>query len=254
MINPAIRIFQDRQALQQEAAAFTRRSALEAVEARGRFLWVLSGGGTPGPVYEMLADRPYVEHMPWQSIQLFWGDERCVPADHPESNFGQARKLLLDRAPIPPENIHRIRGELAKEKAAGDYASRLAKIADPGLAWPRFDLVFLGMGDDGHTASLFPGGDQELESMTPVIGVKANYGGRPADRVTLTPMVFNSARRILFLVSGEGKAAVLARALRESGEPEELPVRRIRPPDGHVMWFVDKAAAKHLDNRNFRNA
>ena len=144
--------------------------------------------------------------------------------------------------------LESIKGELEPAEASRDYARILKDYAPPGLDWPRFDLVVLGMGEDGHTASLFPG--SRADATSPTQAVTANYQGRPANRVTLTSLVFNSARQIMFLVAGESKAAMLARVINGETHPEELPAQRIRPTDGDVVWLVDQAAASKLNDRN----
>jgi len=212
--------------------------AKEAIEERGRFLVALSGGNTPVKLYEKLTQ----EILNWACIHFFWGDERCVPLNDNWNNYGQAKKILFDKIDIPNQNIHRIPSELEPAEAAAQYSLALGQFADPPLAWPRFDLVLLGMGDDGHTASLFPGSPVDTEM--PALAVIANYQDRPANRVTLTQNVFNSARNIFFLVTGAGKAETLNRVLSNIYTPGELPAQRINPSDGKVIWFVDQAAAQ----------
>jgi 6-phosphogluconolactonase len=182
----------------------------------------------------------------WTDIHIFWGDERCVPADDPGSSYGQARDLFLSRVRIPRSNIHRIQGELGPEQASKDYAFTLRKFASPLLEWPRFDLVYLGMGEDGHTASLFPGSPVEVSG--PTMPVTAHYQDRPANRVTLTPMIFNSARVIAFMATGEKKAETFAEVLSDRYNPESYPAQRIQPQDGQLLWLVDRAAASRLPN------
>ena len=161
-----------------------------------------------------------------------------------ESNYRQARDVLLSHVPIPADNIHHVEFDLEPAEAAEDYALVLKQFAFPPLDWPRFDLVLLGMGEDGHTASLFPG--SEVNVVSPTMAVTAQYQNRPANRVTLTPLVFNSARRIIFLVSGESKAQTLVNVLYGEYDPEQLPAQRIRPTDGELIWMVDKLAAKQF--------
>jgi 6-phosphogluconolactonase len=165
--------------------------ARQAVAARGAFFVALAGGSTPRPLYRRLVD---LDALPWPETHVFWGDERTVPPDHPESNYHQARELLLDHVPVPAAQVYRIQGELDPVSAAEAYAQTLLAAAAAGEAWPRFDLVLLGLGSDGHTASLFPGSTYPVEEMQPTVAVSADYGNRPAGRVSLTPPVFNSAR------------------------------------------------------------
>lgn len=243
-MEPNIQIFKDLQALSLAAAQLFIDSAKQAIAARGRFLTALSGGGTPKPLYELLARTPYREQMEWDKVHAFWGDERCVPHDDPGNSYFQAKQSLFDHVPLPLENIHRVASELEPENAANDYTRVLSTFAEAPFAWPRFDLVLLGMGDDGHTASLFPG--SQVDVTPPVIAVTANYQDRPAQRVSLTPLVFNAAHRIIFLVAGKSKAETLANILNGVYHPALLPAQRIRPTDGETLWLVDEAAASKL--------
>lgn len=239
-----IRTFKDIESLSRAAAEIFVQAAANAVQARGRFLVALSGGSTPTVLYRLLSTEPLRDQIDWQHTFLFWGDERCVPPEEESSNYRQANEILLKCVPIPDKNILRIKGELPPEEASDAYAHTLKHFADPGLDWPRFDLVLLGMGADGHTASLFPG--SQVYVATPTLAVSANYHGRPAQRVTLTPPVFNSARVILFLVAGADKTGALQHVLSDEFVPGQYPAQRIRPADGQVIWLVDEAAASHL--------
>jgi 6-phosphogluconolactonase len=167
-----------------------------------------------------------------------------VPPEDLENNYRQARDVLLGRVPIPTENVHRVPSDLEPEAAELNYALVLKQFASPPLDWPRFDLVLLGMGEDGHTASLFPG--SEVNVSAPTSAVTAQYQNRPARRVTLTPSVFNAARRIIFLVSGESKSETLASVLYGEYHLEQLPAQRIHPTDGELIWLVDRNAASKL--------
>ena len=236
-----IQIFKDLQELSLAAAELFVDTAAQAIATRGRFLTALSGGGTPKPLYQLLAHTPYCDQIEWSKVHAFWGDERCVPHNDPGNNYFQAKQALFDHVPLPLENIHRAASELEPGDAAHDYARVLNTFAEAPLAWPRFDLVLLGMGDDGHTASLFPGSQVDITS--PVVAVTANYQSRPANRVSLTPRVFNSARRVIFLVSGADKAVTLTQVLSDISNMDLLPAQRIRPTDGEVIWLVDEAAA-----------
>jgi 6-phosphogluconolactonase len=243
-IKPDVRIFEDQATLSQAAAALFIESCARSTTERGRCLVALSGGNTPLRLYEVLAKTPYAEQVDWLHVHVFWGDERCVPPEDLESNYRLAHDVLLARVPIPAENVHRVQSEAEPDEAAIAYALSLKAFASPLLNWPRFDLVLLGMGDDGHTASLFPG--SEVEMSTPTAAVTAAYQGRPANRVTITPLVFNAAHRVLFLVSGESKAETLASVLYGNYQPELLPAQRIRPMDGEVIWMLDQSAASRL--------
>jgi 6-phosphogluconolactonase len=241
---PNVRIFENLDLLSQAAAKLFIETSAQAISERGRFLVTLSGGNTPTELYKLLAQSPYKEQVDWTHVHIFWGDERCVPVEDLENSYRQAHDVLLSRVLIPTENIHRVDSELEPAEAAKDYALVLNEFASPPLDWPRLDLVLLGMGEDGHAASLFPG--SEVNVSTPTLAVTAQYQDRPANRVTLTPLVFNSARRIIFLVSGESKAQTLANVLYGGYYPEQFPAQRFRPTDGELIWMVDKLAAKQF--------
>jgi len=239
-----IRIFDTPESLSRAATKLFIETSAQAIRQRGRFLVTLSGGNTPTELYKLLAQSPYKEQIDWPRIHVFWGDERCVPIEDSENSYRQAYDALLSHVPIPAENIHRIESDFEPAEVAKDYALVLKQFAAPSLDWPRLDLVLLGMGEDGHSASLFPG--SEVKVSKPTMAVTAQYQNRPANRVTLTPLVFNSAHRIIFLVSGESKARTLANVLYGGYDPEQLPAQRIRPVEGEVIWMVDKLAAKQF--------
>ena len=239
-MKPTIRIFKDADELSRAAADLFVTLAVQSIRERGRFLVALSGGSTPMALYRLLAREP----IDWTRIHVFWGDERLVPPEDPENSYGQAWEALLKHIPIPTENIHRVASELDPVAAARDYASILREFAAPPLDWPRFDLVLLGLGEDGHTASLFPG--SPVDATEPVIAVTAQYQGRPARRVTLTPPVFNAARQVIFLVTGANKAVTLRGVFDDYNSSEQIPAKRIQPADGQVTWLVDKAAGKEI--------
>jgi 6-phosphogluconolactonase len=244
MDKPTLRIFPSAQALAAAAAQQFTETVSAAIRLRGRAYVALCGGSTPQALYALLAQPPYLESVPWDKIHFFWGDERCVPPDDLDSNYGQARQMLLARVPAPSVNIHRVLGEMPLQGAAEDYVKQLQKQASSGARWPRFDLVLLGMGADGHIASLFPGQVHPAEAGSPVIAVTASYQGRPANRVTLTPLVFNAAENVLFVVTGASKAAMLAAVLQGVHDPLQFPAQRIQPLAGSLTWFVDAAAAE----------
>jgi 6-phosphogluconolactonase len=225
------------------AAARRIASTLEEALARAPAASIaLTGGKTPEPIYELLAGAPYRERLAWARIDFFWGDERPVGPESPESNFGMARRSLLDRVAVPEERIHRIEGESeGLEDAARRYEAEVRRVV-AGAPVPRFDLVLLGMGDDGHTASLFPGTVWDgARLVTPNFVPKLG-----ATRITMTPRLINAARAVLFLVSGASKAEALARVFRNP--PDELPAAQIRPADGSLLWLVDRAAASRLSS------
>jgi 6-phosphogluconolactonase len=249
MTHRRVQIFQTKDTLFSAAADSLRDLALQAVEDRGRFLLVLSGGSTPRPLYELLSRSPYDTQIPWQKTHVFWGDERAVEPDDAQSNYGQAYELLLKKVDVPADHVHRIRGEVPPAEAARAYADELMRFGPGGRPWPRFDLVLLGMGSDGHTASLFPGSTHPLRETQSTLAVTGSYGDRPSGRVTLTPPIFNSARHIHFLVTGAEKAETLARVLNDKKNRVRLPAQRIQPDEGQVTWFVDREAASRLDPR-----
>jgi 6-phosphogluconolactonase len=239
-----IRIFHDLETLSQGAARLFAEQAVKAVADRDIFHAALSGGSTPRRTYEILALEPLRERVPWNGVHIFWGDERCVPPDHPESNARMAREVLLDLVPIPPENVHPVPCENEPQKAARMYEFELREhFSGEG---PRFDLVFLGMGSDGHTASLFPCSPALQERTRWVIETHEQTGGE-LPRVTLTLPVLNLARVVCFLVAGGNKARALAEVRRGSTRPHPLPAQRVMPGKGELLWFVDREAASACD-------
>jgi 6-phosphogluconolactonase len=241
-MNSQIVVLPDPETLSREAARRFTRLALAAAADEGRFSVALSGGTTPGALYRRLAEDPHRGQIPWEQVHVFWGDERCVPPDDPGSNFWLADEALLSRVPMPPDNVHRVRGELESKTAAKAYAAELRAFF--GAPVPRFDLVLLGLGQDGHTASLFPGSDALDEKKRPVVAVTAQYQGRPAQRVTLTPPAINAARQVLFLVTGSAKADILQAVVE--GPTGRFPAQKIRPTGGQLGWLIDAAAASRL--------
>jgi 6-phosphogluconolactonase len=242
-MNFQIRIFKDRETLSRAAADLFAERAAEAIEEYGRFLVALNGGGTPSRLFQLLA-ADYREKIDWGHVHVFWGDERCVPPGDAGSSYGQAWDAFLSHVPIPESNIHRVKGELEPVEASRDYALTLSGFASPPFEFPRFDLVYLGMGEDGHTASLFPGSPVDVAE--PTLPVTAHYQNRPANRVTVTQLVFNQARTVAFMVTGEKKASTLAEVLGDRYNPELLPAQRISPKNGSLIWLVDEDAAGKL--------
>lgn len=238
-----VKTFKDASELSQYAARSFIEIAKKSIEERGRFLVSLSGGGTPMRLYELLGNQ-FQNEVDWSHTHFFWGDERCVPVNDAGNSYGQIKKVLFDKINVPDKNIHRVLSELEPESASKEYANTLSDFADPPLAWPRFDLALLGMGEDGHTASLFPNSPVEVDS--PTLAVTANYQDRPANRVTLTQKVLNSSRNVIFLVTGKAKAATLSRVLSDNYKPGELPAQRIAPKDGNLIWLIDEEAGSLL--------
>ena len=241
-------IVDDAEAVAFEAASEFSRCVGENVAARGRFTVALAGGSTPRRLYALLADpaAPFRAEIPWGRVHFFWGDERHVPPDDPRSNYRMAREELLAKVPVPAENVHRIEAERPDAgDAAAAYERELKRFFDlsSGQA-PRLDLVLLGMGSDGHTASLFPGSDalevQDRLAVAPWVSQLHAY------RITLTLPVFGHAAAVLFLVSGAGKAVTLGAVLDPDGPTDAFPCQRIRPSDGDLLWLVDRPAAGRL--------
>ena len=240
----------DQAALAQEAAKRVIAIAEEAVARCGRFTVALAGGSTPKRLYSLLAAEPYCTRLPWRGTHLFWGDERAVPPEHQDSNFGMAKVTLLNRVPILADQIHRMQAERKDlDAAAGEYEAEIARTfaARPPGEPPAFDLILLGLGTDGHTASLFPYSDALQETERWVV---PNYIPKlKVNRLTLTAPILNRAARILFLVSGADKAAVLQAVLDGPPDPERLPAQLIRPVAGRLLWFIDQAAASRLGEK-----
>ncbi len=239
-----VEVYPDAEALAHAVAETVAGAAAQAITRYGRFLWCLAGGHTPRRAYELLATDAFAPRIDWERVHVFFGDERCVPPSHEHSNYRMAREALLGRIQLPAGHVHRIAGERDPERAALDYGQTLESVLgrSPGDAPIHgFDLLLLGMGGDGHTASLFPGSVDEPERW-----VEARR--RPSDgswRVTLTPAVFDASACVRFLVSGPDKAERLMDVLGGPSRPLELPVHRIRPV-GEAAWMVDRQAAGEL--------
>lgn len=238
-----VTVFEDQNSLLQGAANQIVEMAQAAIEVRGFFFWVLSGGSTPAPLYEILAKPPYADKIDWRRVHLFFGDERAVPPNHTDSNFGMVVRTLLQHIQIPKRNVHRIAGEKKPDVAAAQYAHELRALYKD--APPLLDLVLLGMGNDGHTASLFPGTDAVYENEQWVV---AHYvESQNAHRITLTPGLLNQAQNVAFLVSGAGKAEMLKTVLQGAYNPARYPAQVIRPANGQLLWWVDADAARLLN-------
>jgi 6-phosphogluconolactonase len=236
-----VKIVPDNATLARTAAQEFHTLAEAAVSQRGQFSVALSGGNTPRTVYSLLAGEH--KELPWHGIHVFFGDERHVPPDHPESNFRMAGEALLSKVPIPEQNIHRIHAEMDAVDAAHQYDDELRRFFHlTGHDWPRFDLVLLGLGDDGHTASLFPGSSalSDLSNRVAATWVEKLQ----TFRITLTYPVLNHAAEVLFLVSGENKAQILSEVLRPGAN--KYPAQLVQPADGRLLWLVDQDAGRLL--------
>jgi 6-phosphogluconolactonase len=240
---PDIRIYHDSEQLTRAAALQFVDLARQAIEARGRFSVALSGGSTPKALYTLLASDEFAPRVEWPLVHVFWGDERCVPQDHEDSSYRMARETLLSHVPLPPQNVYRIRGELQPQQAAAEYEQALRGFFSMAT-WPCFDLVWLGMGEDGHTASLFPHTNALNEQKRWVV---ENYvASKQTWRVTLSAPAINAAANVVFLVTGAGKAERLRQVVKDAYQPQELPAQMIRPVNGQLVWMVDSEAASRL--------
>ena len=229
----------DRDGFVGGAADFITVLVEEAVAENGHFTIALAGGGTPRPVYALLATAVYANRIPWDKVYIFFGDERCVPPEDARSNFRMAREVMLDQVPLPSDNIYRIRGEDDPAQAALAYEQEIQRFFR-SAALPVFDLICLGMGDNGHTASLFPGTAALRERTRWVVPQYVEV--MSTWRVTFTTPLINAARNVAFLVEGEGKAEMLWRVLKGPYDPDVLPSQLIQPVNGRLHWLVDATA------------
>ncbi len=240
---PHLQVYPDSAALAEAAAEHFVDHARQALAQRPRFAVALSGGTTPQAAYMRLAVPDFARQVDWPRVHIFWGDERCVPADHVDSDFRMAREALLNHIPLPPQNIHRLRGELEPRQAATDYAQDLRAFF--GEAAPCFDLVLLGLGEDGHTASLFPGTAALRENEK---WVAANWVEKLHTwRLTLTPPVINQALQATFIVSGAHKAEIVCEVLTGPYQPEVWPAQLVKARQ--VVWLADAAAASLVNKQ-----
>ncbi|MGI8997425.1 MAG: 6-phosphogluconolactonase [Pyrinomonadaceae bacterium] len=245
-----VRVLRDADEVSRVAADEITRRANQVVRERGKFTVALSGGSTPKVLYTLLAnsDAPYREQMPWGFTHFFFGDERHVPPDHAQSNYCMAREAMLSEVPVPAENVHRVTGENPDARVAADDYERVLRDffgTQPG-AVPRFDLILLGVGADGHTASLFPGTPALVEQSRFFVANWVKKSG--SHRLTLTLPVINNAHAVMFLVAGKEKADVLRSVLEVEHDDSSarFPARLVHPVDGELLWLVDEAAAIQL--------
>ncbi|OQX69486.1 MAG: 6-phosphogluconolactonase [Sorangiineae bacterium NIC37A_2] len=260
----SVAVLPDRTSLTRAVADRIVAVAEEAIRERGRFTWALSGGRTPSELYMLLASPEWSKRIDWSRVHFFWGDERCVPPDHRDSNYRMASDTLLSAVHAPPENVHRMRGELEPGEAASRYDRELRQTLEGELrnTFPRLDLVLLGMGADGHTASLFPGSlaltERERavvattvlvggEMGAPASGVLARPGAGANQRLTLTLPMISAARTVVFLVAGADKASRLLDVLSGQHPGPPYPAELVRP-EGGAQWFVDRAAHAKVDS------
>ena len=239
-----VTIFKDTSYLSQKAAELFVEAAQEAVQKNGRFVVALTGGSSPKQLYQLLAQAPYRDQVPWQQTYIFWGDERWVPLTDERSNAKMAKELLLDKVPVPQEQIFPMWADMEPEAYAQKYEQILRDLFKDQE--PAFDLILLGMGDDGHTASLFPHTEvlQEQEKWVDAYYLKP----QSMHRITLTAPLLNQANRILFMTFGENKAKALYEVLEGERNPQEYPSQLIQPKQGgEIYWYVDDKAASKLE-------
>jgi 6-phosphogluconolactonase len=245
MTQPEIKVLPDPAAVAAEAAERVVRAADEAIALSGRFTFVLAGGSTPKALYALLASDAYRDRIDWPKVHVFFGDERTVPPDHKDSNYRMAQETLLSKVPIPPGQVHRMRGEIDPQEAAKAYGQMLKEqfpstsSGQAGDGGP--DLVLLGMGDDGHTASLFPGTAALRETKHRAVANAVPQLN--TTRLTMTAPFLNRAREVLLTVTGVSKASRLAEVFEGVRDPERLPVQLIQPHSGKIAWLVDADAA-----------
>ncbi|MDD5544519.1 MAG: 6-phosphogluconolactonase [Acidobacteriia bacterium] len=245
---PEIHIYPTLEEMSRAAAVMILQEGKEAITARGQFLLVLAGGSTPRSLYTQLSGDEFRPQLDWSKVHFFWGDERAVPPIHLDSNFRMARETLLSKISVSPTHIHRIPAEkTVTSEAAKIYAAELKDFF--GLKegeWPRFDLVLLGMGPEGHTASLFPNNPALQEEHQLVVAPWVEQ--LKCYRVTLTPPAINHSAQVVFFVAGEDKAAALHAVLKGEFHPETYPAQIIRPVAGRLTWILDRAAASQLSD------
>lgn len=246
---PPVMVRAEQDAIAREAAGRFVAAGRDAVRLRGRFVAALSGGTTPRPLYELLSTAEWRVQVDWKKTHLFWSDERFVPADDPRSNYGMARDALLSRIDIPPANVHPMVTQTADaQQAAQMYEQTIQRVfgtREGGI--PKFDLMLLGLGENGHTASLFPHSPLLHENERLVAAEFVKEAGNW--RITMTVPLINAARSVMVLVSGSGKAAALREVLSGAFRPEDYPAQLVRPVNGEMVWIVDESAVKLLPER-----
>ena len=238
-----LRVLPTVEGLAQAAAQFIAELARERIQAQGRFTIALSGGSTPRRLYRILASPEYAQRIDWDRWHVFWSDERTVPPDHTESNYRMARETLLDHVPVPSHQVHRMRGEAVPQESAEEYEGELLQLFQPSE--PALDLILLGMGEDGHMASLFPGTDALREERRLVVANRVPHLN--THRITFTLPLINMARAVAFLVSGAPKAHTLRQVVEPVSGEGPLPAGLVRPESGRTHWFLDRDAAGHLE-------
>jgi 6-phosphogluconolactonase len=242
-----IKIFDTADELRNFAADYILNAISETITVRNKCSISLSGGTTPRKIYELLAEKAKKKDVEWKSVHFFWGDERCVPSDDEQSNYLMVKKSLLSSIDIPSENIHRIKVEMEPDESAFEYEAEI-KRSFSTESIPRFDLMLLGLGDDTHTASLFPFSAALKEERRWAVPASKENG---QNRVTLTLPVINSSATTIFIVSGKNKAEAVYRVFFNSFEPDKYPAQSVKPESGNLFWFMDRSAASlYLENKN----
>jgi len=247
-VSANLRVFKTTTELSTEAGGLITNLSAKAIEARGRFTVALSGGSMPKLLAAALTDEPAYSRIAWAAWHVFWVDERVVPLDHPASNYRAARVSLFQHLPIPASQIYALDPSLKATAAAAAYEEQLGHLFRPGPdELPRFDLILLGMGEDGHTASLFPNHillNETKKWVAPIF----DSPKPPPERITLTFPIINNARHVLFMATGEGKAEILPHIFTLADPTNPLPAARVQPRNGRLYWFVDQTAAKVLQS------
>jgi 6-phosphogluconolactonase len=247
-VTPEVRVVPDASTIAGSAADIILEACMQVIHARGVAYLALAGGATPRLAYALLSQPEYASRMEWSSLQVYWSDERLVPPSHPDSNYRLAAEALISRVPIPPQNVHRMRGELAPAESARDYEDMMRGSLPEGEGgFPCFDLMMVGMGDDGHIASLFPGSPALLEEQRWVVASEHSQPPPPlVARLSLTLPVINASAQVLVIVSGEKKAERVRQVLEDSPASQPLPAQLIKPRRGKLIWLLDTAAGSRL--------
>jgi len=249
VFEPEIRVYPTKEILFEEAAPIVMMRAREAADTRGRFVLALSGGSTPRGLFQQLTEEPVLSLMPWDKTFVFWVDERHVPLDHPDSNYRMTQEYLLSKVPIPKENIFPMtKGTQPVDQAASAYETKILKFFGTETKIPQFDLVLLGMGEDGHTASLFPGMQVLNETDKWVVGYFVDNARK--ERISLTFPVLNAARMVMTLVEGDKKAERVKEVLEGPKDPPKYPIQYVRPASGQFDFLLDASAAKKMSRKS----
>jgi 6-phosphogluconolactonase len=242
-----IAVYPDSDSLSHAAARYIVQVAQESIVTHGRFTFALSGGNTPKKLYGLLGSEPYRDQIDWALVEIFWSDERCVPPDSEDSNFRMAQEVLLSKVPIPSQQIHRMPADAPdRDSASLAYRQEMQRVFGTSVV-PRFDLIQLGMGPEGHTASLFPH-QPSLHEQTRLV-MPVTVPKPPPPRLTFTPPLLNAAIHVLFLVTGADKAEAVQAVLEGDYPPDEYPAKIVNPARGEVTWMLDTAAAPLLSQK-----